>query len=52
MIINYSDNVAADEESAVEESDDVVVGKGGMRFCPKCSFALMPGETKCSRCDN
>lgn len=37
---------------AKEEAAPVAVeGRGGMMFCPKCSFALLPGETKCSRCN-
>ncbi len=40
---------------AVEEApaDDVpapVEGRGGILFCPKCTFSLLPGETKCPRC--
>lgn len=37
--------------AATEDTPDAVEGFKGIRYCPKCSFSLLPGETKCSRCN-
>ena len=43
----------AEEVESEAPADDVpapVEGRGGILFCPKCTFSLLPGETKCPRC--
>lgn len=49
----------ATPSSVAEASSDTIelnnpnleIGRGGVVFCKRCTFSLLPGETKCPRCD-